>query len=70
MKLSYGILKRMSDFLLFVAGILALTVAVIIFSIVFGSIQYILGKYGFQIVFGAFLLFIGWIAYGAIKKNN
>lgn len=59
----------MSDFLLFVAGILVLTVAVIIFSIVFGGIQYILGKYGFQIVFGTFLLFIGWITYSALKKK-
>lgn len=59
----------MSDFLMFIAGVLAITVAVVIFSIVFGGFQYILGKYGFQIVFGAFLLFLGWIAYGAIKKK-
>jgi hypothetical protein len=59
----------MSDFLLFIGGILAITIAVIVFSIVFGSIQYIMGKYGFQIIFGAFITFVLWIGYGAIKRK-
>lgn len=60
----------MPNFLELLIGIILLTVFIVLISLLFGGIQYVMGKYGFQIVIGSFLAFVGWIAYGAFTRKK
>ena len=52
----------MCDFEQFLKGAALVTVAVVIFSMAFGIFQYLLGRYGFEIVLVAFVAFVIWIS--------
>lgn len=60
----------MNDFYQFLISALILTLGVIVILALYSGIVLIMGKFGFAIVFGGFILFVGWIAYGALKKKK
>ncbi len=60
----------MPEFLKSIIFLALLTAAVVVILSLLGGIQYFMLKYGFEIVFAAFLTFVGWIAYGTFKGKK
>lgn len=51
-------------------GITLITVAMVAIVLFLSGVEYLMLKYGTQIIFGSFLGFVGWIAYGAYKNRK
>lgn len=51
-------------------GMVLITAAIVLILMLWTGIQYVMLRYGSEIVIGAFLAFVGWIAYGAYKSKK
>jgi hypothetical protein len=60
----------MSDFLLFVFGLILVTIGVIFITLLWSSIQYILYKFGGVVMFGGFAAFLTYIIVGVVKSKK
>ena len=51
-------------------GIILITVVIAAVIMFLSGVEFLMLKYGTQIVIGGFLIFVGWIAHGAFKNKK
>lgn len=60
----------MTDLARILIAITLITVAIVALTMFLSGVEFLMLKYGTQIVIGGFLIFVGWIAYGAFKNKK
>lgn len=60
----------MADFTRTIIGIILITVAIATVIMILSGVEFLMLKYGTQIVTAGFLIFVAWIAYGAFKNKK
>lgn len=60
----------MTDFTRTLIVIILITVVIAAVIMFLSGVEFLMLKYGTQIVIGGFLIFVGWIAYGAFKNKK
>jgi hypothetical protein len=60
----------MTDVARTLIGIILITVVIAAVIMFLSGVEFLMLKYGTQIAIGGFLIFVGWIAYGAFKNKK
>lgn len=60
----------MTDLTRILIAITLITVAIVALTMFLSGVEFLMLKYGTQIVIGGILIFVGWIAYGAFKNKK